>query len=146
VWKEPALSATVPVRPDGKISLPMAGELVAVGHTTAELQGEIAERLRAYVPSPSVSVMVKEVKAQRFYVLGEVAHPGAYPLTGPLTVLEAMALAGGPTEFARTGRLVLIRADVKARRSQRFQVSLDDIVDGKRPPVALIAGDTLYVP
>jgi polysaccharide export outer membrane protein len=143
VWKEPALSAAVPIRPDGRISLPMIGDVPAAGRTTEELRREVAERLGRYVPEPSVSVMVKEVHASRFFVLGEVAHPGGYPLNGPLTVIEAMAIAGGTTEFARTGRLVVIR---RAGGVRRFRVSLDAMVDGRAPPLTLAPGDTVYVP
>ena len=100
VWKDPALSATVPVRPDGKVTLPMIGDVVAVGHTTKDLEREVAGKLKTIVSDPVVAVMVKEVRASRFFVLGEVAHPGAYPLTGALSVIQAMAVAGGPTEFA----------------------------------------------
>ncbi len=145
VWKEPALSATVPVRPDGKITLPMAGDVPAAGHTTDELREAIAARLKPYVAEPVVSVMVKEVRAARFFVLGEVAHPGAFPLTGQLTVLEAVSVAGGPTEFARRSRVVVIRPNDKGRR-ERLSVDLDDILDGRAAPLALRPGDTVYVP
>ena len=147
VWKEPALSATVPVRPDGKISLPMAGDVMAQGKSTDELQKEIVEKLKPFVPQPSVTVMVKELKANRFYVLGEVAHPGAYPIQGPLTILEAMAVAGGPTEFARTSRLVVIRPPQNAKdKPTRIKVNLGEVVDGDVQAVHLTPGDTVYVP
>ena len=146
VWKEPALSAAAPVRPDGKITVPMVGEVAAEGRTARELQDEIAERLRPFVPAPAVTVIVREVKAGRFFVLGEVTHPGAYPIAHGLTVLEAMALAGGPTEFARTSRMLLMRPQGAGRSPSRIRVSLGDIVSGRLPPVQLLAGDTLYVP
>jgi len=144
VWKEPALSATVPVRPDGKITLPMAGDVEAAGRTTDELSREVGERLRKFVPEPVVAVMVKEVRAARFFVLGEVAHPGAFPLSGGLTVLEAVSVAGGPTEFARKSRIVVIRRD--GGKSARLPVDLDDVIDGRAAPIALRPGDTVYVP
>ena len=146
VWKEPALSAVVPVRPDGRISLPMAGDLIAEGRTTGEIRAEVTSRLAALVPAPSVSVMVREVRAARFYVLGEVAHPGAFPLSGALTVVEAVALAGGATEFARTGHLVLLRRKSGSPKPDRYGVSLDAIVKGLAAPVPLSAGDTIFVP
>lgn len=146
VWKEPALSATVPVRPDGRVTLPMAGELEAAGRSTDELRREIAARLVSYVPDPQVSVMVHEIKSANFFVLGEVAHPGVYPLTGAVTVIEAMAMAGGPTEFARTGRLVVLRPGQGDAKPARYQVDLGDVVKGKAPPLPLRSGDTLYVP
>jgi polysaccharide export outer membrane protein len=146
VWKEPALSASVPIRPDGKISLPMIGDVIAAGRTTTELRDEVAKRLQAVVPSPVVSVMVKEVRASRFYVLGEVAHPGAYPLNGYVTILEAVAIAGGATEFARTGGVVVIRQPTGKTAARRIKVSLDDIVGGHAQTIPLTAGDTVYVP
>jgi polysaccharide export outer membrane protein len=145
VWKEPALSATVPVRPDGRISLPMAGDLVAEGRTPAELEAEVRGRLARFVPEPSVSVMVHEVRSPRIFVLGEVAHPGAYPLVGAITVLEAMAVAGGTTEFARRGRLVVLRRHGGAA-PVRIRVNLDEIVDGKARSLPLQPGDTVFVP
>jgi polysaccharide export outer membrane protein len=91
-----------------------------------------------------VSVAVKEVHASRFFVLGEVAHPGAYPLAGAMTVLEAMAMAGGPTEFARTSSMIVIRRG--GDKPLRVRVNLGEIVDGRTPPLALLPGDTVYVP
>jgi polysaccharide export outer membrane protein len=147
VWKEPALSAAgVPVRPDGKISLPMVGELPAAGRTAEEMRHEIAQRLARFVPDPAVSVVVKEVRATRFFVLGEVAHPGAYPLNGPLTVIEGVAVAGGTTEFASKSRVVVIRKPRGTAQPQRIRVSLDEIVDGRLAPLPLTPGDTIYVP
>ena len=145
VWKEPALSAAVPVRPDGKISLPMAGELEASGRTTAELQRAIADRLKPWVADPVVTVMVKEVHAARFFVLGEVAHPGAFPLSGRMTVLQAVSLAGGATEFARKGSMVVIRPR-SSGGAERLRVDFGDVLSGKREPLAIAAGDTVYLP
>jgi polysaccharide export outer membrane protein len=146
VWKEPALSAVVPVRPDGKVSLPMAGELPAAGRTVEELRADIARRLAPSVPEPIVSVMVKEVRAARFFVIGEVAHPGAFPLTGGVTVLEAVTVAGGPTEFARKGRIVVLRRPTGSLRPARLRVNFDDVLSGRAPPLPLVPGDTVYVP
>lgn len=144
VWKEPALSASLPVRPDGKISLPMVGEVMAAQRTTRDLQVEIRDRLRPYVSEPTVSVMVKEVHAPRFFVLGEVARPGAYPLAGELSVIQALAIAGGPTEFARRGRMLLIRPS--AGSLARYRLDYDDVVRGRLQAIALRPGDTIFVP
>ncbi len=146
VWKEPALSASVPVRPDGKVSLPMAGELEAAGRTVEELRAAVVERLRPFVPEPVVSVMVKEVRAARFFVLGEVAHPGAFPLTAGTTVLSAITTAGGPTEFARTSHVVVIRPPDAGGSWRRLRVHFGDVLDGRVTPVPLLPGDTVYVP
>lgn len=146
VWKEPALSASVPVRPDGKISLPMVGELAAQGRTAEELRLDITERLRSSIHDPVVSVMVKEVHAARFFVLGEVTHPGAFPLTAGTTILQAISVAGGPTEFARKGSVVVIRHGEGVAKAERLRVDFDDVLSGRVEPVPLAAGDTIYVP
>lgn len=145
VWKDPALSATVPVRPDGKISLPMVGDLLVVDRTPRDVEQEVQGKLKGFLADPIVSVMVKEVKAGRFFVLGEVIHPGSYPLTHHLTILQALALAGGPTEYARRGRMMLIRMS-REGRAERFQVNYDAVVRGKADAIRLLAGDTLYIP
>ena len=145
VWKDPALSATVPVRPDGKISLPMVGDLVAIDKTTRDIEQTVRDKLKGFVAEPIVSVMVKEIKSGRFFVLGEVIHPGSYPLTNQLSVIQALALAGGPTEFARRGRMMLIRRS-REGRPERYQVNYDAVVHGKADAIQLVPGDTLYVP
>ena len=146
VWKDAALSATVPVRPDGKISLPMVGEVDAVGRTTHELEAELKEKLKAFISEPTVAVMVKEAHASRIFVLGEVTHPGAYPMNGRMNILQALATAGGPTEFARRGRMVVIRAADPNKDPQRYNVDYDSVVNGKAQAIHLVAGDTVFVP
>ena len=95
VWRDADLSRTLPVRPDGFISLPMVGELKAEGRTPTELSDEIREALKPYVQEPRVTVVVREVNSSRVFITGEVAHPGAYPLRGRVSILQAIALAGG---------------------------------------------------
>jgi len=109
VYRDPDLTRTVPVRPDGRISLPLVGEVEADGLTPDELRAAVVERLGAYVQQPAVvSVIVREVNSARFFVVGEVGRPGAYPLRGRVTVLQALALAGGLGEYsARDGVTVL---------------------------------------
>jgi polysaccharide export outer membrane protein len=145
VWKDPALSAKVPVRPDGMISLPMIGDLRAEGRTTRDLEREIATRLRPLVEQPTVAVMVAEVNAARFYVLGEVAHPGAYPVRGRVSVVQALALAGGPTEFANQRAVVVIRA-AEDGRERRYKVDAREVLAGNAQPIVLEPGDTVFVP
>jgi polysaccharide export outer membrane protein len=145
VWKDPALSAKVPVRPDGNITLPMIGEVKAEGRTTKELQAEITERLRPLVEQPTVAVMLSEVNAARFYVLGEVAHPGAFPVRGRLSVLQALAMAGGPTEFANQRKVVVIRTGDDGKEA-RFNVNCRELLAGKAQPLQLAPGDTVFVP
>lgn len=144
VWKDPALSAKVPVRPDGKISLPMIGDVVAEGRTASDLKQEVTERLKPMVESPVVGVMVTEVNATKFFVLGEVAHPGAFPVRGAVSVIQALALAGGPTEFANQRSVVVIR-DQNGKHA-RYKVDCREVLAGNAPAIALVPGDTVFVP
>ena len=95
VWKEPEISRSVPVRSDGKVSLPLVGEVQASGQTPKQLEAAISTKLTSYISEPEVTVIVQQIKSQRFNILGQVAHPGTYPLSNPTTVLDAIALAGG---------------------------------------------------
>ena len=140
VWKEPGLSTTAPVRPDGKISVPVAGELVAEGRTTRQLEQEITNRLKGLVTSPIVSVIVKEVHASRFYVVGEVQKPGVYPLRGRTDALQAIAIAGGLTEFADGDDITIYRR-LPDGKEERLGFSYG--ASGSR--VALYPGDTVVV-
>jgi hypothetical protein len=108
VWKEPEISRSVPVRSDGKISLPLVGEVQASGETPRKLEQEIASKLRSYVSEPEVTVIVQEIRSQRFNILGQVAKPGSYSLTNSVTVLDAIALAGGFRDFASAWRYELL--------------------------------------
>lgn len=144
VWHDPDLSKVVPVRPDGFISLPMVGEVRAEGKTPVELEQEITGKLKEYVQQPKVTVIVHEVNATRVFVTGEVAHPGAFPIRGRMTVLQALALAGGFTDFANQGSIVVIR-----RNGKGLPVDYADLVtdeDKDRLNVWLAPGDTVVVP
>lgn len=146
VWRDADLSRTLPVRPDGFISLPMVGEVRAEGRTPTELSDEIREALKPYVQEPRVTVVVREVNSSRVFITGEVAHPGAYPLRGRVSILQAIALAGGFTDFAdRDGILVLRRS---GSDGSTISVSYNDLVDApeKNEPLMLRPGDTIVVP
>ncbi len=143
VWRDPDLSRVVPVRPDGNISLPLLGELRAEGKTAAALAEEIASGLRSYVQEPRVSVIVREVNAPRFFVIGEVPHPGGFPLRGRTTVLQALALAGGPNEYADRGDIVVLRS---GSASDRYFVDYALLVRDPTKDFALAPGDTIVVP
>ena len=148
VWRNADLSRVVPVRPDGFISLPMVGEVQAEGKSAAALAGEIAVKLAPFVQSPHVSVVLHEVNAARVYVTGEVIHPGAYPLRGRMSVVQALALAGGFTPFAQGDAVVVLRT---RGGNARYELSYDELVgpgeEGKPAPEAwLRPGDTLVVP
>jgi polysaccharide export outer membrane protein len=142
VWKEPQLNTTAPVRPDGKITVPLAGEVEAAGHTAKELEAILAKRFAERINAPTVSVVVKELNASRVFVLGEVAKPGVYPMRGAMTVVQALALAGGLTEFADDDDIVILRRD--ARGQQRLKLDLDDAVGSAA--IELAPGDTVVVP
>jgi polysaccharide export outer membrane protein len=142
VWKEPQLSTTAPVRPDGKVTVPVAGEIQAAGHTARELEGILARRLAERIASPEVTVVVKELNASRVFVLGEVGKPGAYPMRGAMTVVQALALAGGLTEFAdRDDIVILRRGDAGAQLKLKL-----DLSDAYGAPIELAPGDTVVVP
>jgi polysaccharide biosynthesis/export protein len=147
VWKEPDLSRSVPVRSDGKISLPLIGELQAAGNTPKQLEQDIAKKLTSYVSEPEVTVIVQEIKSRKFNVLGMVARPGSFPITHTMTVLDAIALAGGFRDFAKQKSIYVLRA--KADGTQvRLPFNYKDVVKGKNPEqnVKLEPGDTVVVP
>ncbi len=109
VWKVADLSRTMPVRPDGKISLPLIGDIDAAGKTTGELHDVVVARLKPYVPDPDVTVIVEQINSQKYFVIGQVTHPGSYPLSAPTTVVEALAAAGGFVDWAKTGDIMVVR-------------------------------------
>jgi len=144
VWKEPDLSTTITVRPDGKISLPLAGELEASGKTAVELQDEIAGRLQKYIKEPVVNVMVKQINSLKISVLGEVRKPDVYRIKTRVTVLDAVAMAGGFTDLARPDRVIVLRNSPSGQI--RLKVNINQVVSDKAgPPFYLQAMDTVYV-
>ena len=147
VWREPELSRLVAVRPDGNISLPLIGEVASAGKTPLELQKKLTELLDAYMTAPEVSVIVQDTRSQRFSVLGEVMRPGTYPLSKPMTVLDALALAGGFRDFAKSEKMFILRTRADGSRL-RIPVSYKRTinVNGANQNVELQAHDTLVVP
>jgi polysaccharide export outer membrane protein len=144
VWKEPDLSTSVVIRPDGKISLPLANELEASGKTAAELQLEITERLRIYISEPIVNVMVKQINSLKISVLGEVRKPDVYRIKNRITVLDAIAMAGGFTDLARPNRVIVLRNTPKG--PQRIKINVKQTVgDSAGLPFYLQPQDTVYV-
>src|SRR5258708_1660355 len=109
VWKEDQLTRTVPVRPDGKITLPLLNDVQAAGLTPMELAGVIRDELKNYVNNPQVTVSVTEINSRRIYVTGEVSRAGAYPLLPQMTVLQALSSSGGFTQFARLKNIHILR-------------------------------------
>lgn len=109
VWKEPDLSKTAPVRPDGKITLPLIGDVQAAGKTPQKLQQELRDGLASFVAIPEVAVIVQEVKSVKFNIIGAVARPGSYPLGESMTVLDAIAQAGGVGIYAKSNAIYVLR-------------------------------------
>ncbi len=144
VWRDADLSRVVPVRPDGFISLPMVGEVRAAGKTPKELELEVATALKQYVQEPRVTVIVQEVNSPRVFVTGEVTRPGMYPMRGHVSVLQAIALAGGFSDFADKRNIRVIRRDGKSAVISYADLVTDD--DEKRSAVWLAPGDTVVVP
>jgi polysaccharide export outer membrane protein len=145
VYREPELSRVVPVRPDGRISLPLAGELEAAGKTPAELQSGITHVLSPYVQDPAVTVLVREINASKVFVLGEVIRPGGFPLRGPMSVVQAIAVAGGRTPYAGD-RIVFLRQKGDGS-TDKATLSFGELVKGEAAAVPwLKGGDVLYVP
>jgi polysaccharide biosynthesis/export protein len=144
VWKEPDLSTTVVVRPDGKVSLPLIGEIEAVGKTAKQLQDETAKRLHQFVTDPVVTVIVTQVNSPKISVLGQVKRPDVYRLKQRMTVLDAIALAGGFTEYADRDKIVIIRNGKWG--VQRIKLTLKPLIkDGKSSLAYVQPADTVYV-
>jgi len=147
VWKEPEISRSVPVRSDGKISLPLVGELQASGETPLQLEQEIRKRLQSYISEPDVTVIVTESKSQKINILGMVAKPGAYLLTTSTTVLDAIAMAGGFKDFAKQKSIYVLRQAPDGAQ-KRIPFNYKDVIKGKNQDqnIRLQAGDTVVVP
>jgi polysaccharide biosynthesis/export protein len=146
VWKEPDISRTVPVRPDGKISLPLLNDVQAAGLTPMQLTSQIASRLTKFISAPEVTVIVSKVSPPRVYVVGEVARAGAYPLVPGMTALEALSSAGGLTPFAKQSKIYVLRKE--NGKQNQLPLNYKEVVKGQRPEqnVALKPGDTIVVP
>ncbi len=149
VWRNPELSVELPVRPDGRISLPLVGDIVAIGKTTVALGEEIEQRLSKYVESPSVTVMARAFTgpfAQQIRVIGEAVTPKALPYRANMTVLDAIIEVGGLTRYAAGNRATIVRTTNSSR--EVYSVHLDDLIkDGNIDDnVALLPGDILIIP
>ncbi len=147
VWREPEISRIEPVRPDGKISLPLIGDLEANGLTPLKLRDIVVEKLKAYIANPEVTVIVQEVRSQRFNIVGAVSRPGSYDLAKPLTVLDAIAVAGGFQEFAKVNKIYVLRRMADGSR-KRLPFNYKAVIKGRRfdQNVELKSGDTIVVP
>lgn len=146
VWKEEDLDQDVLVRPDGGFSFPLAGDVRAAGKTVEELRAEISERLVKFIPDLFVTVSVREINGNKIYVIGQVNTPGAFVVNPQIDVMQALTLAGGPTEFASRNGIFILRRDRGQQRSLPFR--FDDVVNGKRleQNMLLQSGDVVVVP
>ena len=143
VWKEPDLTTTLPVRPDGNISLPLLNDVHAAGLTPMQLAASISEKLRRYVADPRVTVVVTQINSQKVYVTGEVLHTGAIQLLPDMTVLQALADAGF-TQFANTKSIYVLRTE--NGKEQRIPVNYKKLIKGQITNITLKAGDIIVVP
>jgi polysaccharide export outer membrane protein len=146
VWKEPDISRIVPVRPDGKITLPLVNDVQAAGLTTTQLAAKIAEGLKKYITSPQVTVGVTEINSRRIFVNGEVARAGAFPLLPNMTVLQALSSAGGFTQFAREKKIYILR--MENGKQVKYPFNYKEAVSGKNVEqnIILQGGDIIVVP
>ena len=144
VWKEAEISQNVTVRPDGNISLPLAGEMRVAGLTPLQIQEVVTERLKNVLTNPQVTVTVTEVRSKLVYITGEVTRPGAYPILAPTNVLQLIARAGGLTQFANRKDIYILRAGDHSR----LRFNYKEVVKGKNfeQNVVLQPGDTVVVP
>ena len=147
VWKEPDMTKTVPVRPDGMISLPLVGEIRASGYTPVQLQEVLAESMKKLISDPQVTVVVEKIGSLNFNIVGEVGHPGYFPLTRRMTVLDAIAMAGGFKDFAKTKKIYVLRSAANGTQ-ERLPFNYKDVIAGKNPQqnIELQPRDTIVVP
>ena len=147
VWKEAEISRTVTVRPDGKITLPLVGELQASAKTPKQLEDEISNKLSGYISDPAVTVIVQEMRSQRFNILGQVAHPGSYVISNSTTVLDAIALGGGYRDFAKQKSIYILRRNPDGTQA-RLICNYKEVIKGRHPEqnIKIEPGDTIVVP
>jgi polysaccharide export outer membrane protein len=145
VWKETDLTVTLPVRPDGKISLPLINDIQAAGLTPMELRDSITEKLKKYIADPRVTVVVTAMNSRRVFVSGEVVHTGAMPLLPNMTMLQALAAAGF-TQFANLKGIYVLR--VENGKQVKLPFNYRDVIKGNHPEqnIMLKPGDTVVVP
>jgi polysaccharide export outer membrane protein len=146
VYKDTQLSQSVQVRPDGKVTLPLIGDLEASSKTPIELRDAITTALKEYVTNPTVTVIVVEALASQVYVMGEVTHPGTMQLHGPTTILQALAMAGGFKEFANTKDVKVLRPRDGSNSVETIRFNYKDVINGDAKPFYLRSGDTVIVP
>jgi polysaccharide biosynthesis/export protein len=144
VWKEPEITRTIPVRPDGKISLPLLNDVQAAGLTAMQLAANIREGLTKFLNGPQVTVTVTQINSRRVFVTGEIAHSGAIPLLPGMTALQALSACGGFTQFAREKNIYILRTE--NGKQVKHPYNYKDVLKGKAEDVPLLPGDVIVVP
>jgi len=146
VWKEEGLQGEAVVRPDGGLSFPLVGDISARGKSIADLTQEFTTRLERYIPNPVVTIAVKQINGNHVYVVGKVNHPGEFPFSRPVDVMQALGMAGGTTPYAALNDIVILRRENGLLRAIRFRYG--DVERGKSldQDVLLQSGDTVVVP
>jgi polysaccharide export outer membrane protein len=142
IWKEADISGTYQVRPDGKITLPLIGDIQAGDLTPLQLTEQLTKALSEFINKPEVTVAIQAVLSKKFYITGEINRPGAYALIVPITILEALSNSGGFREFANKKKIVIMRG------AQRLKFNYNDVIKGKNldTNIFLQDGDHIYVP
>jgi polysaccharide biosynthesis/export protein len=145
VWKNDTLSRSLPVRPDGKISMPLLHDVQAAGLTAMQLRDKISTALGEFMPNPEVAVSVTDVRSMRISILGEVAKPGVLELRGQTTILEAIAMAGGFKDFASPSKITIIRTE-EGGKTKRIRFNYNKAVGSDDENIVLRSGDVVVVP
>jgi polysaccharide export outer membrane protein len=145
VWKEPTISGSLTIRPDGKITLPLCGDLVAAGLTPMDLAAKITEKLKETIVNPTVTVTVTAANSKRIFFIGEVLHAGPVPMTREMTMLQAIAAAGGLTPYANKKHIYILRGEGKQQKKLPFDYT-KALKKGDEQGIVLAAGDTIVVP
>jgi polysaccharide export outer membrane protein len=146
VWKEPDLTRVIPVRPDGKISMPLLNDVQAAGQTPMQLSAAITQKLSKFMNDPQVTVVVTAINSQRIYILGSVGRAGAYPMLPNMTVLQAISSAGGLSQYAKEKNIYILRTE--NGHQTRFPFNYQQVIRGQRVEqnIPLQPGDTIVVP
>jgi polysaccharide export outer membrane protein len=147
VWEEEKLKQEVVVLPDGTISFPLVGHIAAAGKTTEELVGSLREHLGQFIPDAEINVRLVAAEGNKIYVTGEVTHPGAFVMTRPTDVMQALSMAGGLTAFAKKNSIIVLRREANGR-TRPLPFVYGDVEDGENVEsnILLQSGDTLVVP
>jgi polysaccharide export outer membrane protein len=144
VWKEPDLSGAVVVRPDGMITVPVVGDVHVVGLTTPQVQNLLTEKLKDVVAEPQVTVIVRDIRSRKAYLIGKVGHPGAVALTSPETVLQILAEAGGPSPLAKPQKMYVLRT--VGGKQKHIEFNYKKVLTGSEPDLEVLVGDVIVVP